>query len=233
LTFSAHNTVHWFRKDLRLHDNPSLLKALKDSKTFYGVYFLDPQLLKGAAKVSSKRVVFLLQCLRNLDNNLKRNGSRLFVIQGRPLEKLQIIFKDWNITRLSFESDPEPHASTRDAAVRKLAANSNIEVISKVSHTLFDVKEVLDANEGEIPMTLDYFEIVAASLKVRAPVNAVCRRVLDGCMTLVDRDHDTKYGVPDSSYSGLKETSKNFCSPFKGGETEALARLDKSILKVR
>lgn len=206
---------------------------MKDSKTFYGVYFLDPQLLKGTTKVSPKRVVFLLQCLRNLDNNLKRNGSRLFVIQGRPFEQFPRVFKDWDITRLSFETDPDPHARTRDTAIQKLAEKSNIEVISEISHTLFDVNEVLGANQRETPMTLDYFELVAASLKVPDPVNAVDRSVLDGCMTMVERDHDIKYGVPDSSYVGLKETSKTAYSPFKGGETEALVRLDKAILKVK
>lgn len=34
--------VHWFRKGLRLHDNPSLREGLKGAKTFRCVFILDP-----------------------------------------------------------------------------------------------------------------------------------------------------------------------------------------------
>lgn len=34
--------VHWFRKGLRLHDNPSLREGLRGAKTFRCVFILDP-----------------------------------------------------------------------------------------------------------------------------------------------------------------------------------------------
>jgi len=34
--------VHWFRKGLRLHDNPSLRDGLKHSATFRCIFILDP-----------------------------------------------------------------------------------------------------------------------------------------------------------------------------------------------
>lgn len=36
------HTVHWFRKGLRLHDNPSLHEGLKNSTTFRCIYIIDP-----------------------------------------------------------------------------------------------------------------------------------------------------------------------------------------------
>jgi len=36
------HTVHWFRKGLRLHDNPSLRQGLIDAKTFRCIFILDP-----------------------------------------------------------------------------------------------------------------------------------------------------------------------------------------------
>jgi cryptochrome len=36
------HTVHWFRKGLRLHDNPSLREGLKSATTFRCVFILDP-----------------------------------------------------------------------------------------------------------------------------------------------------------------------------------------------
>ena len=37
----THTSMHLFRKDLRLHDNPTLRACLEGSGTFYPVYVLD------------------------------------------------------------------------------------------------------------------------------------------------------------------------------------------------
>jgi cryptochrome len=39
---SKKHTVHWFRKGLRLHDNPSLSEGLAGASTFRCVFVLDP-----------------------------------------------------------------------------------------------------------------------------------------------------------------------------------------------
>lgn len=36
------HTVHWFRKGLRLHDNPALCEGLRGSTTFRCVFVIDP-----------------------------------------------------------------------------------------------------------------------------------------------------------------------------------------------
>lgn len=36
------HTVHWFRKGLRLHDNPSLYEGLKGAISFRCIFLLDP-----------------------------------------------------------------------------------------------------------------------------------------------------------------------------------------------
>ncbi|XP_016350521.1 cryptochrome-1-like [Sinocyclocheilus anshuiensis] len=38
----APNSIHWFRKGLRLHDNPALQEAVRGADTVRCVYFLDP-----------------------------------------------------------------------------------------------------------------------------------------------------------------------------------------------
>jgi len=36
------HTVHWFRKGLRLHDNPSLREGIQNSTTYRCVFIIDP-----------------------------------------------------------------------------------------------------------------------------------------------------------------------------------------------
>ena len=49
------HVLHWFRKGLRLHDNPGLLDALKDADTFRCVYVLDPWFAASQASINKWR----------------------------------------------------------------------------------------------------------------------------------------------------------------------------------
>lgn len=83
---------------------------------------------------------FLLQCLEDLDQNLRKLNSRLFVIRGQPADALPKLFKQWGTTCLTFEEDPEPFGRVRDENIAELCKESNITVIKTVSHTLYDLE---------------------------------------------------------------------------------------------
>ena len=53
-------TVFWFRKGLRLHDNPALVAALEGCTTLYPVFCLDPWFVS-SGKVGTNRMRFLLE----------------------------------------------------------------------------------------------------------------------------------------------------------------------------
>lgn len=40
---------------------------------------------------------------------------------------------------MTFECDSEPFGKERDAAIKKLASEAGVEVIVKISHTLYDL----------------------------------------------------------------------------------------------
>lgn len=48
-------------------------------------------------------------------------------------------FQEWNIAKLSIEYDSEPFGKERDAAIKKLASEAGVEVIVRISHTLYDL----------------------------------------------------------------------------------------------
>lgn len=54
VTIMVVNSVHWFRKGLRLHDNPALQEALDGADTVRCVYVLDPW-FAGSANVGFNR----------------------------------------------------------------------------------------------------------------------------------------------------------------------------------
>jgi len=135
--------MHWFRKGLRLHDNPGLLHSLKLVNSnnqvgqIYPVYIVDPnsyQLLK----CSVNRAKFLLECVSDLDKSLKECGSRLYVATGDPVEVLPTLWKEWNVTHMTHEADEtgEPYALQRDTEVHKIAKKEGVQVMSFESETL-------------------------------------------------------------------------------------------------
>ena len=219
--------MHLFRKDLRLHDNPSLRACLEGCGTFYPVYVLDTTAAR-QSKISPNRWNFLLECLRDLDNQLAKLGSRLFIVRGRDVEVLPKLLSEWGVSRLSFEMDSEPFGAQRDAVIQRLAEEAGVEVVSKTSHTLFDTREILGANQGVAPMMFEDFVRVVKenALTVPSPVKEVDRRLIGCCVKPVAADHQAKFGVPELNELGVKDGRLVTCSSlWKGGEQEALRRL--------
>lgn len=221
----THHSVHWFRKGLRLHDNPALLAALQDCKEFYPIFILDPWFPKNM-HISVNRWRFLIESLKDLDETLQKLNSRLFVIRGRPVEVFPCLFKDWKVTQLTFEVDTEPYARQRDAEVVNLAEKHGVEVIQRVSHTLYDTERVITENNGKPPLTYVRLQTVLSSLgPPERPVPAPALEQIRNCHTPCTDLHDVNYGIPTLEELG-RDPAEAGSRLYPGGETEALCRLE-------
>uniref|UniRef100_A0A8C9YUH2 Cryptochrome circadian regulator 3a n=1 Tax=Sander lucioperca TaxID=283035 RepID=A0A8C9YUH2_SANLU len=224
----APNSIHWFRKGLRLHDNPALLQAVRGAGTVRCVYFLDPW-FAGSSNVGVNRWRFLLQCLEDLDANLRKLNSRLFVIRGQPANVFPRLFKEWKISRLTFEYDSEPFGKERDAAIKKLAMEAGVEVNVKTSHTLYDLDKIIELNGGQPPLTYKRFQTLISRLDPpEMPVETLSDALMGGCVTPVSEDHGDKYGVPSLEELGF-DTEGLPTAVWPGGETEALTRIERHL----
>jgi cryptochrome len=141
------NTIYWFRKALRLHDNPSLVRAVKNASHVTPIFCLDPWFVKSGS-VGANRMQFLLESLEDLDEGLGKLDSRLVVLQGNPTEELPRVFKAWGIKRLAFEHCTEPYAKERDAKIRELCAAHGVEVVTDIGHTLCDPADLAAQSKG-------------------------------------------------------------------------------------
>ncbi len=109
--------IHWFRRDLRLHDNTALHTALRESGgAVVPLFLLDARLLHGRFS-SAARVNFLLQSLQALDAALRERGSRLLVRRGNPPDELLRLLHESGATAVSWNRDYSPYAQQRDAMV--------------------------------------------------------------------------------------------------------------------
>lgn len=104
-------TIFWFRRDLRLADNPALLQAIENGNETAAVFILDPTLIKAAG---DKRLAYLGASLRALDKSL--NGS-LHVMVGDQVDVLQELMKRYGATEVHISEEFEPYGAARDQRV--------------------------------------------------------------------------------------------------------------------
>ena len=109
--------IHWFRCDLRIHDNPALIAAARHGAgAVLPIFILDDALLT-SSRMSAARIVFLLESLRALDTALRDCGSRLVVRHGQPLNVLAECIASSGAAAVFFNRDYTPFARQRDDAV--------------------------------------------------------------------------------------------------------------------
>ena len=102
----------WFRRDLRLHDNPALVAAVDASDDgVAGVFVLDPALTKPSG---APRLAVLYRTLRALDEQL---GGNLIVRHGTPADVLPKLAAELGADSVHCAHDFGPYGRERDDAV--------------------------------------------------------------------------------------------------------------------
>ena len=109
-------TLWWIRRDLRLADNQALAAALGHGPSVIPVFVLDPALLD-SPYVGEKRLAFLFGGLRQLDEDLRRQGGRLIVRRGDPVQELAGLVEQAGAEAIYAEEDHSPYARQRDEKV--------------------------------------------------------------------------------------------------------------------
>ncbi|KAK2378686.1 cryptochrome-1 [Trifolium repens] len=223
-------SLMWFRKGIRIHDNPALEYASRGCSHLYPLFVIDPHYMKpdpnafspGSSRAGLNRINFLLQSLGDLDVNLKKIGSRLLIVKGDPYEVLIRCLKEWNIGKLCFEYDTDPYYQALDIKIKEFALGAGIEVFSPVSHTLFNPTDIIRKNGGKPP--LSYQSFVKLAGEPPSPLSTSYSS-LPPVGHLGNCDISEVPTIKDLGYGDAKLEF----SPFKGGESEALKRLEECM----
>ncbi|XP_010654743.1 (6-4)DNA photolyase isoform X2 [Vitis vinifera] len=231
---SGSSSLMWFRKGLRIHDNPALQHAAKESNCVYPVFVIDPYFMEpdpnafspGSSRAGLNRIRFLLESLVDLDSSLRQLGSRLLVLKGDPGEVIIRCLKEWEVKRLCFEYDTDPYYQALDIKVKNYASAAGIEVFSPVSHTLFDSAEIIQKNGGRPPLSYQSFLKLAGQ---PSWASSPLLTTLSWLPPVGDVGTCEISNVPTVKELGYEEIGQDESTPFKGGESEALKRLRESI----
>ncbi len=113
----------WFRRDLRLHDNPALLAAASGDGEVVPLFVLDQNLWGPAG---DRRRAYLADSVRALDCSI--DGS-LVVRHGDPVETVVSVARTAGADTVHIAADLQPYGRARDEAVEKALAGAGIDLV--------------------------------------------------------------------------------------------------------
>ena len=108
------SAIMWFRRDLRLADNPALLEAVRRGEGRVLPLFIVDDLL--VRRAGPNRVTYLRDTLQALNDSL---DGKLVVRRGEPAAVLSQVAREAGATVVLAAKDFAPHALERDRQVRE------------------------------------------------------------------------------------------------------------------
>ncbi|NPC98899.1 deoxyribodipyrimidine photo-lyase [Nocardioides sp. zg-DK7169] len=119
------STVFWFRRDLRLGDNPALLAACAHGPVL-PLFVLDPALWGPAGP---SRRAYLAASLGALDASLRADGGRLSVVRGDPVRQVVRAARAVGASEVHVAADHGPYGARRDREVEAALAEEGVALV--------------------------------------------------------------------------------------------------------
>ncbi len=212
----------WFTTDLRLHDNEALIRAIEDNDQIIPIYCFDNKHYVttpyGFKKTGAIRTQFVLQALKDLDNNLRQIGSGLITVEGNTPDELYKLAVKYNAIKIYAKKEIADEELQVQKAVTEKVASLNCELEVFDTSSLFDVTD-LPFSIQEIPdVFTDFRKKVEQLSKVRLPYakpNAISSPAIP------------HLHLPDLAHLGFHPVTPDTRAAidFYGGESSAVARV--------
>lgn len=136
-------SIFWYRRDLRMHDNHGLYRALQGEHPVVPIFIFDTEILDKLEDKADARVEFIHEELEKINEAFKAAGSRLHVYHGKPIEVYKDLFDSFDVQAVYCNHDYEPYAQSRDEAIRELCKANKAEFKSYKDQVIFEKDEVL------------------------------------------------------------------------------------------
>lgn len=216
--------VVWFRNDLRTHDNLSLSSALKTSKKVIAIYCFDPRHFEetefGFKKTEKFRAKFLLESVKNLQQNLKKKlNINLFIYHDYPEKVLKNLADKYAIDKIFLQKEWTQEEVNIQQKVEEILPKTTF--TEHYNQFLFHPDDIPYEHFQNIPEVFTNFRKKCEyHVNVRPPQNLPQPQDKDFL-----EENITK--IPTLEKLGLQNFQQDSRSafPFKGGEDEALKRI--------
>jgi len=139
-------SVFWFRRDMRLHDNAGFYHALQSKWPVLPLFIFDREILDPLEDRDDARITMIHDALMEMQKELGRAGSSLYVVHDSPLSAWQNLLSHFSIQDVYTNHDYEPYAKERDQQVEQLLNQHQIPFYTFKDHVIFEKNEILTNN---------------------------------------------------------------------------------------
>jgi deoxyribodipyrimidine photo-lyase len=212
----------WFKTDLRLTDNETLVKAIAQNDQVIPVYCLDDNHFKttsfGFKKTGSFRAQFLLESLTDLDKNLRKLGSGLLLVKGKPEEELPKIAQQFNAKKVYAKREVAFEEKHTEDKVQKELFKLGCQFETFSTSTLYHAED--------LPFSIKDIPDVFTNFRKKTEKESTIRSIFD-TPTTISSPEIRAFELPTFEDLGLEENhmDERAAIQFKGGESEAIKRL--------
>jgi deoxyribodipyrimidine photo-lyase len=136
-----------FHRDLRLIDNTALLAACRSGAKVMPIFVFQPEQISPSANpyFSSPAVQFMCESLVELDMDLRKLGTKLWMFQGDIVKVLSKLLKARPFGAVYTNEDPSIYAKERDQKVKAWCERKGVRYESYEDYGL------VASNEGLLP----------------------------------------------------------------------------------
>lgn len=130
-------------RDLRYHDNTSMIEQIKNCGKVTPIFVFDPRQVdqKQNKYFSSNLVQFMVESIRSLQKDYKKKGGQLYTFKGDYIKILNSIHRKTPIQSIGFNLDYSPFAKKRDSAILKWCKKNDVDVYAHEDMLLHPVME--------------------------------------------------------------------------------------------
>src|SRR5437868_8967794 len=166
----------WFRRDLRLTDNPALSYALKNADHIVPLFVHAPD-EEGAWPPGAASRWWLHHSLHALERSLRQRGSRLIVRSGPSLATLRALIDETGATLVTWNRLYEPAVVERDKEVKAALAQSEIEAVSHNAALLFEPWTIRNAQQQPYRVFTPFWRAAQSNPDLLAQPPAAPKRI--------------------------------------------------------
>jgi len=149
--------IVWFRNDLRIHDNPSLIAAEKQDLPVLCIYILQEIQENfydlGFSSIGLFRKRFLLESLVDLNENLKKKGATLHIFKANSRIAFEKLCETKMINHVYFQAEIAWNERKEEQGITQICKNHGTKVIRHFNSVLYNVNSL----PFELKQTPDVF----------------------------------------------------------------------------
>lgn len=135
--------IFWFRRDLRLDDNIGLYHALQSQYPVLPIFIFDNDILKNLDNKRDRRVDYIYQAAKSINQELKSVNSRLEVFNGKVMNAFIKLEDNYELKAIFCNRDYEPYTIKRDTEIYNYFKKKNIPFLAYKDQVIFDKNDVL------------------------------------------------------------------------------------------